>query len=88
MYDQVCFMCHTLDQWQDPGILTRHGSTLGGLFAFISDQMPQSEPGSLFPEDYSAIIAYMLSLNGVPAGNQKLPTTYQGMDRIRVTPRP
>jgi hypothetical protein len=84
----LCFNCHTLDQWQDPGVLTRHGNTLGGLFGFISDQMPQSEPGSLYPEDYAGIVAYMLSLNGVPSGNQALPTTYQAMDRIRVTPHP
>jgi cytochrome c5 len=88
IYDEVCSICHTLDQWQDPGVLTRHGNTLGGLFGFISDQMPQSEPGSLVPEDYAAVIAYMLSLNGVPAGNRELPTTYQAMDRIRVVPRP
>lgn len=88
LYDEVCYMCHTLDQWQDPGILTRHGSTLGGLFAFISDQMPQSEPGSLYAEDYTAIIAYMLSLNGLPTGNTELPTTYQGLDRIRITQNP
>jgi len=88
IYDEVCSLCHTLDQWQDPGILTRHGTTLGGLFGFISDQMPQTEPGSLFPQDYAAVVAYMLSLSGVPTGNQPLPTTYQAMDRIRVTPRP
>jgi hypothetical protein len=88
IYNAVCFNCHTLDQWQDPGVLTRHGNTLGGLFGFVSDQMPQSEPGSLYPEDYAGIVAYMLSLNGVPSGNQALPTTYQAMDRIRVTPHP
>jgi cytochrome c5 len=88
VYNDVCSLCHTLDQWQDPGVLTRHGNTLGGLFGFISDQMPQSEPGSLFPEDYAAVVAYMLSMNGVPAGNRELPTTYAAMDRIRVTPRP
>jgi len=88
VYDDVCSLCHTLDQWQDPGVLTRHGNTLGGLFGFISDQMPQSEPGSLMAEDYAAVIAYMLSMNGIPAGNRELPMTYAAMDRIRVVPRP
>jgi len=88
VYDEVCVICHTLEQWTEPGFMNRHGNNLGELFGFISDQMSQTESGSLFLEDYTGIVAYMLSLNGVPAGSRALPTNYQGLRQVLITPRP
>ncbi len=35
--------------------------------------MPEGDPGSLQPEEYADVLAYLLSLNDYPAGDQPLP---------------
>jgi mono/diheme cytochrome c family protein len=44
----------------------------GQFFSFISTEMPASAPGSLQPQMYADIIAYLLSVNGFAAGPQEL----------------
>jgi hypothetical protein len=34
--------------------------------------MPEDDPGSLSPDEYSAIISYLLRENGYPAGEEDL----------------
>ncbi len=36
--------------------------------------MPLHAPGGLSPETYADILAYMLEVNGMPAGKRDLPT--------------
>lgn len=48
------------------------GSTLGALYRFVSANMPMSAPGSLEPQQYADVIAYVLSHNGFPAGEAEL----------------
>jgi alcohol dehydrogenase (cytochrome c) len=45
-----------------------------GLFTYISTKMPPSNRGSLSTDAYTEILAYILSVNGVQAGNQALPS--------------
>jgi hypothetical protein len=35
--------------------------------------MPLDNPGGLAPEEYAAVIAYVLKLNQYPAGSSELP---------------
>src|SRR5690242_18774967 len=45
------------------------GRSLSDLFGFISTQMPKNEPGSLAPEEYVDVLAYLLKLNDMPMGS-------------------
>jgi len=47
-----------------------HFGTAKGLFDYIKVAMPQDRPGSLSPDEYYALTAYLLSLNGVNTDGQ------------------
>ena len=58
------------------------GRTVGALYAHARDRMPPSRPGTLPAETYADLVAYMLEVNGVLAGDVELPTdanTLNGM---------
>ena len=57
--------------------------SVGAFFNFISSSMPQDAPGSLSPEQYAAVTAYVLRLNNQPAGNTELPTNSQQLEAMR-----
>jgi mono/diheme cytochrome c family protein len=42
------------------------------LLTVIAQSMPQSDPGSLSPEQYNQVTAYILQQNGYPAGSDAL----------------
>ncbi len=42
------------------------------LFAYISSVMPYQEPGVLSDEEYYAVLAHLLRLNGIDYGSQAL----------------
>jgi hypothetical protein len=46
--------------------------------------MPKTEPGSLSKEEYASIVAYLLKLNGMPAGKQPLPADTAALGKIRI----
>ena len=56
------------------------------LFKFISTQMPADNPGGLQCDKYAAVMAYILSKNGYPAGNEKL--SEQSLSKIHLLPFP
>ena len=75
IYGSMCISCHA-GMGNHTGPLFRNrwgGYGLQELFGYISDNMPKNDPGSLKPEEYVAVIAYLLEMNGMPAGNAPLP---------------
>lgn len=50
------------------------GRSLGAVYTYSKLTMPQSNPGFLPDDDYAAIVAHMLAVSGVPAGNEPLPS--------------
>ena len=48
------------------------GRTVADFHDVTSRSMPQTAPGSLKPEEYLAVTAYVLSKNGYPAGTEPL----------------
>jgi S-disulfanyl-L-cysteine oxidoreductase SoxD len=45
--------------------------------------MPQDRPGSLSAEEYADVVAYILRLNGRPAGERELPADAALLARMR-----
>jgi mono/diheme cytochrome c family protein len=72
-YAGLCRSCHTpashtgvtFEKWWK-------GRTLGDLFGFMTAQMPKNDPGSLSPEQYTEVIAYLLKMNAMPVGKSEL----------------
>jgi quinoprotein glucose dehydrogenase len=67
-----------IDHWYD--------ARLGELALRIQNTMPQSAPGSLKPEEYADILAFMLAENGFPAGSDTLKMApVEELDAIKIT---
>ena len=62
------------------------GTTAQSLLDVIANTMPQTDPGSLKPEDYNAVTAYILQQNGYPAGTAPLANGAAGMKETKITP--
>lgn len=84
LYTRNCGGCHGNSLRGSPGGPAIAGSRfnnhwasgvpVGGLYEFIRTQMPPGKAGSLPPQSYIDIVAYVLSFNGFPAGEAELPT--------------
>ncbi|MFC3098749.1 c-type cytochrome [Alteraurantiacibacter palmitatis] len=59
------------------------GRPLGELFDYLSRAMPQHAPGALSAADNAKILAYLLRVNGAPAGEGELPSQASQLERIR-----
>jgi hypothetical protein len=84
--DQNCWQskCHAVNHPPDGFYLPRSipaivGPKLvatfqngAGLFAYISSVMPYQEPGVLSDDEYYAVLAHLLRLNGIDYGSQAL----------------
>jgi len=84
--DQNCWQskCHALNHPADgfylphdipaiigPGILD-HFQDGATLFGYVSTLMPYQEPGVLSEEQYYAVLAHVLNINGIDYGNEPL----------------
>ena len=80
----MCKSCHATDQHTGPAFMKAWGGRpLSELFVYLTTKMPKNDPGSLPPEEYSQVLAYLLKLNGMPAGPTELPTDSLLMKNIR-----
>lgn len=82
----VCFVCHVTQEWRG---LARawSGRPLGELYQLIRRTMPNDDPGSLSREEYAAVVAYILKLNGAVAGPVPLPSDDEALGRVQIAPR-
>lgn len=58
------------------------GRSLATLFEYTKATMPQSNPESLSDEEYADVIAYMLSVGGLPTGEHALEPDPEQLSRI------
>lgn len=70
-----------IDHWYD--------ARLGELATRVKNTMPSDAPGTLKPEEYADILAFLLSENGFPAGADTLKLTAEAdvaaLDDIKIT---
>ena len=62
------------------------GSSMAGLFDYVSHAMPQHAPGSVSPADNLNLLAFLLQQNGAPAGKLPLPDQAEQLRAIRIDP--
>ena len=88
-YQMQCKSCHTpashtgqtFASWWDR-------KPLSDLFQFVTTRMPKNEPGSLQPDEYIDLIAYLLKLNDLPSGSEPLPADSVALKKIRIDVKP
>ena len=95
-YAQSCAACHgsQLEGVAAPALkgpafgdmANAQSLTADTLLDVIANTMPQSDPGSLKPDDYNAVTAYILQQNGYPAGSAPLAKGAAGLKDAKVTP--
>lgn len=86
----MCKNCHTPEAYTTAAFTTKwSGKALSELYTYIRDQMPKNEPGSLTVEEYADVLAYLLKLNRMPAGDADLPPDADALKSIRFeAPKP
>lgn len=72
-YASVCASCHPGSALAGPDFqLKWSGRTALDLFDRLRNSMPLDAPGSLSRRTYADIVAYLMQLNGLPAGTAAL----------------
>ena len=82
VYDAQCKTCHNMRFYRDT-LRSWSNQPLLYLWENIMGTMPADNPGSLMFEEYTDVIAYILSENGFPAGDATLDPD-NGMDAIKI----
>jgi mono/diheme cytochrome c family protein len=72
----TCSGCHAKSQFTDASFVRSwKGRSVFELLNLIRATMPVEQPGQLPPDQYADVVAYILRLNGAPAGDRELPVT-------------
>ena len=85
MYAMQCKSCHT--PASHTGVVFANSwdrRPLSDLYQFIVTRMPKNEPGSLQPDEYADVLAYLLKLNDFPSGSEALPADSLALKKIRI----
>lgn len=84
VYERVCSYCHDLSEFGSEYMIGWEGQPVGALYDFIRATMPEDNPGDLSRRQYSDIVAYLLGVNGAPAGPQDMGSDAGELDRILI----
>jgi alcohol dehydrogenase (cytochrome c) len=97
-YAQQCAGCHLADfrgsgdapAVAGPDFVAKWGPRAANdLFTYIAQTMPPTSPGALGEEGTLAVTAYLLQINGAPAGQQRLtPTVVTPIKALLTGPPP
>jgi len=92
---QKCVICHGEELLGNeapglvgPDFLIRWNmQTAWDLLDRIKTTMPATTPGTLSLQESTDLLAYMLNLNGFPAGDKVLSSDKEALSQIRITER-
>ena len=87
LFESICVNCHEITEFTGTGAYLEEveGEPLWDTFEYVSAEMPEDEPGSLNPEDYAAVLAYIFSVYGLPSGDSVLPIDEAALEAITIT---
>lgn len=83
MWD-VCAECHFDEDYTGAFFQDWVGSSVWALWESIWSTMPEDNPGGLPVQDYTDAVAFMFKLNGLPPGEEELPTEQSALERIKI----
>jgi len=85
LYLGLCQSCHTaISHTGAPFKEHWVGKPLSDLMTYILTLMPKSAPGTLEPDDAAMLLAYILKLNGMPAGSATLSADIPQLKQIKI----
>lgn len=79
-----CARCHEPSFYRGSFLTAWQSVPLATLYDTIELKMPEDAPGSLRPDQYASVLAWVLALNGLPAGERELPHERDELARIRI----
>jgi mono/diheme cytochrome c family protein len=84
LFASICMSCHELGEFTAAGAYLDdvEGEPLWDTFEYVSSEMPEDDPASLPPEAYSAVLAYLFSVYGLPSGAAALPVDRESLEAI------
>jgi len=84
-YEEKCLNCHATEQFVGPAYMNSWTSQPAlAWFQAIRSTMPQDNPGSLRRQEYADLLAYLLKLNDMPAGDEELKGTDAALTQILI----
>jgi mono/diheme cytochrome c family protein len=83
-YMSSCVSCHPPATYKGAVFLNWQGRSLADLLASLTEKMPKNDPGSLSPKEYTQVMAFLLKLNGMPAGRADLPADPAALRTITI----
>ena len=82
-----CGSCHTPSSFGGGSFAERWDcQTLAEVFDFVSNAMPENDPGGLKKEEYADVLAYILRIKANPAGNDELSTDRDAQKKHAIAP--
>lgn len=85
VFASSCLGCHTTASHMGAAFeLKWFGRPLFDLFDYLSQLMPKTAPGTLTEDEYVWVTAYILRLNGMPAGKTELSAEPAWLKAVRV----
>jgi len=85
VYQKNCLSCHeTTYHTGEQFRFSWFGRSVYDLFKLLKTTMPDDNVGGLSDDEYTRVIAYILKLNGFPAGADSLKADSTAMRRIRI----
>jgi mono/diheme cytochrome c family protein len=87
VFESVCMNCHEIGEFTgaDAYLAEVEGEPLWDTLEFIWSEMPEDDPGSLAPEEYAAVLAYIFSIYGLPSGEVDLGVDRESLEAITIT---
>ena len=84
-YASICLSCHSVAEQTGSAFAKKWvGYPLWDLYDYLSTSMPQSDPGTLTPKEYAQVVAYLLKINGMPAGKDSILSDTTSLKSIKV----
>lgn len=89
VFKATCGACHTPTDHYGPQFkLNWFGRTVWDYFISLKKTMPDDNPGGLSDDEYTAVVAYILRLNGYPGGADLLSADSVSLKLIKIGPLP
>lgn len=86
VFESICTNCHEIAEFTGVGAYLEEveGESLWETFDFVSTEMPEDDPGSLRPDEYAAVLAYIFSVYGLPSGDADLPLDQASLETVTI----